>query len=199
MLKGFKLPLLIIIVCSLAGIIYQWAVWTTEIEFILDKCARNTGRVSAGLNLTILLLTGFIGLKAIFNDNRKRGLLLLLFTAFALNHLVHFFFIYQNSISHSKVIEFSEHIHGIITFSFIILIPIILWRFENLSKTLYYFIILHLFNTTYFMIETFYSKIINDPRPAYLHQIGIGIMICALGFIVYHVYQEMKPNPKLKE
>jgi succinate dehydrogenase hydrophobic anchor subunit len=73
MLTKKKLPLLILMVICIELLIYFWAVWTTDHEFVFNKCARNSGRFSTGIILLALLMVGFYGLKKIFLEERKKG------------------------------------------------------------------------------------------------------------------------------
>lgn len=184
------LPLLIGAIFLLEVIIYIWAVWTTvDAEYIFAKCARNSGRASAGLNLMLLVGVGYFGLKHIYGEKLKRDTFLILISLFAVNHLIHFFYIFQNFKSQSKVLEIEHNEHGIITFILILLLPLVLWSFRNLNKVLYLLILLCIFNTTYFMIDTFAGRV-KPEDPAYLHQIGIGIMISCLLYNLYRVFRE---------
>lgn len=192
MQTSYKIPLSVAAIICVEILIYLWAAYTTETEVTFAKCARNSGRASAGINLILLLSVGYFGLKTIYNDALKRDLFRILITAFAVNHLIHFFYITQSFEAAAKILNPVDHIHGVITFVFILIMPVIVWAVKRLNKALYIGLILHLFNTTYFMIDTFYNKIINDPRPAYLHQIGIGIMVIAMLYILYRVYDERK-------
>ena len=192
MLKGYKLPLLLVLLICLEGIIYLWAVWTVEDpNFIFEKCTRNSGRVSAALNLIILIMVGYYGLKKMYENERLKKTFWKLITLYAVNHLIHFFYIFNNFKSKEVDLVLSENRHGIITFFFILVLPFILWSYKKLSKVLYIAIILHVFNATSFMIKTFYGKI-KPEKPAYLHQIGIGIMCAALVYILYRVLRENK-------
>jgi hypothetical protein len=206
MLTKKKLPLLVASIICLEIAIYLWAVWTStldksnffaiEPEFIFDKCARNSGRVSSTLNLIILLMIGYFGLKQIYHDGKKRDKFRILITLFAVNHLVHFFFVFQTFKHHTMALDIFENKHGFITFICIQLIPIILWTFKKLTTVLYISIILHLFNVSYFIMETFYNKIKPD-KPAYHNQFGIAVTTAACIYILYRVFREYKSNPIL--
>lgn len=62
-------------------LIYLWAVWTTTFdasnffaikpEFIFDKCARNAGRISSALMLTILLTACVYILYRVYIENKR--------------------------------------------------------------------------------------------------------------------------------
>lgn len=204
MLTKNKLPLLIALILCLESLIYLWSYWTStldtsnffaiESEFIFDKCARNSGRVASAINLIILLMIGYFGIKHIYHDYNKKDKFRVLITLFAVNHLVHFFFVFQTFKHHTMTLNISENMHGFITFICIHLIPIILWTFKNLSKVLYISIILHLFNASYFIMETFYNKITPD-KPAYHNQFGIAVTSSVCIYILYRVFREFKLNP----
>lgn len=192
----------------LETVIYLWAFRTStldhgnyfaiEPEFIFDKCARNSGRVAASINLAILLMIGYFGIIHIYLDDKKKDKFRVLVTLFAINHLVHFFFVFQTFKHHTMALSISENLHGFITFICIQLFPIILWAFKNLNKVLYIAIILHLFNASYFIMETFYNKIKPD-KPAYHNQFGIVVTTVACIFILYRVFREFKSNSSLPE
>lgn len=201
MLTKNKIPLLVASIICLEIVIYLWALWTSTMDksnffaiepaFIFDKCARNSGRVSSALNLFILLMIGYFGLSKIYNDNTKWDKLRILITLFAVNHLAHFFFVFQTFKQHTMAFNISENKHGFTTFICILIIPIILWTIKNLSKFLYLIIILHLFNVSYFIMETFYNKIKPD-KPAYHNQFGILVTTVACVYILYRIFREYK-------
>lgn len=205
MLVKNRLLLLSLLVICLEALIYLWAAWTAtldpssffaiEPQFIFDKCARISGRVSSALNLSILLMIGYFGLQAIYRDNTKKDMFRLLITLFAVNHLAHFFYVFQNFKHHAMALSLSENMHGFITFICILLIPPIIWSVKNLNTALYFCIILHLFNVSYFIMETFYNKIKPD-KPAYHNQFGIAVTSAACIYILYRVVREYGTTTK---
>jgi hypothetical protein len=206
MLTKNKLPLLILLIICLEVMIYLWAYWTSTFDmgnffaidqaFIFDKCARNSGRVASAINLTILLMIGYFGLKQIYQDDIKMDIFRVLMTLFAVNHLIHFFYVFQTFKNHSLTINLSENQHGFITFICIQLVPVVLWSFKKLNKVLYISIILHVFNVSYFIMETFFNKIKPD-KPAYHNQFGIVVTSAACIYILYRVFRENKSNSKV--
>jgi len=191
MLTKNKIPLIIAGVICLEIVIYLWAVWTTESEFVFDKCARNSGRFSSMINLSILLMIGYYGFKKINLDRQKKDAFRIILTLFAVNHLIHFFYVFQNFKHHSITLSIAENLHGFITFLCILLVPIILWFSSNFNKLLYFCITLHLFNVSYFIMKTFYSKVKPD-APAYHNQAGIVVTSVALAYILYRVFRDFK-------
>ena len=189
MLTKKRIFLLIAFIFCLEGIIYGWAVWTTDTHFVFDKCARNSGRVSSLMNLIILLMIGYYGLKKIYGENQKKDAFRILITLFTINHLIHFFYVSRNFKSHELVLSIWENLHGFITFIFIVLIPIILWLVRRLNILLYIFIPLHLFNVSYFIMETFYSKV-KPGAPAYHNQLGILVTSLAIAYVLYRYVRE---------
>jgi DMSO/TMAO reductase YedYZ heme-binding membrane subunit len=196
MLKNYRLLLLIGFIFCLNALIYIRAFSTIEdIDLVFGECARNSGRTSAALNLATLLMIGYFGLKTIFNNENKRKIFRILITLFAVNHLIHFYFVSQYFKDQFLELDISHNLHGFITFIFILTLPIILWSTKNLNKLLYFFILLHLFNVTYFISITFYSRV-KPEDPAYLHQLGILFMIGTLVYILYRVVRENSTNLK---
>ena len=188
----------------------MWAVWTStfnennffaiESEFVFDKCARLSGRISSALILTSLLMVGYYGLKKIYADEKKKESFLVLITLFTCNHLIHLLFVilrfrsHGESISLAGPVDIGGTLHGIITFASVVIIPFILWKYKYLNKLLYFVIILYLFNISSFIVKTFRGKIKPPEHPAYHNQLGIVLITAACIYILYRVYQENKRN-----
>ena len=205
-----RIPLLIAIICCIELSIYLWSVWTSTLnlnnffaiqsEFIFDKCARLAGRISSFLILITLFMVGYYGLKYIYNNEKIKESFLILIILFTCNHLIHLLFVilrfrsHDESISIHGPLEIGGTIHGIITFSSIVIIPFIIWNYKRLSKFLYFVIILHLLNISCFIIKTFLSKVKPPEHPAYHNQFGIAIISAACIYILYRVYVENKKN-----
>jgi hypothetical protein len=145
-------------------------------------------------------MVGYFGLRKIYADDKKRDSFLILLTLFTFNHLIHLLFVilrfrsHGESISLAGPINIGGTVHGIITFSFIILIPFILWNYKYLNKILYSAIILHLLNISSFMIKTFLGKVKPPDHPAYHNQLGIVMLTLACFYILYRVYIENKQS-----
>ncbi|MCW3124420.1 MAG: hypothetical protein JWO03_78 [Bacteroidetes bacterium] len=204
MLTKKRLPLLIAVICCLELLIYLWAVWTAslgrstffgiEAKFIFAKAARNAGRVSAAIFLATLLMIGYYGLKEIYQDQKKKDSFLILTTLFLVNHLIHFIYLYLNFKTLSKQLIAPANTHGFVTFALIIIAPVILWTCTNLNRLLYFAIILHLYNISYFINETFLSKV-KPEDPAYHDQFGIVAITAACLYILYRVFRENDESP----
>jgi hypothetical protein len=201
MLTKKYLPLLIFLICSLELLIYLWANWTTtfsqnnffaiEPQFVFDKSARIAGRISSVLILIPLFMVGRYGLRNIYHDEKKKDAFRISLTLFTINHLIHFIFLLFRFKSHAATISIGENLHGFITFILIVIIPFILWTNKNLNSVLYYAIILHLLNISYFINKTFWGKVKPD-HPAYHNQFGIVVITAACLYILYRIYIENK-------
>jgi hypothetical protein len=188
MTTNYRLTLSTFAIIALEALIIIWFTFTVDESLFFEKCARNSGRVSAGINLALLLFIGKFGLKNIY-ESSKREALHILIVIYAINHLIHGYFIYQNFTHKSYDLTFMDPKHGFITFLLVLIFPLFTWKLKNLSKLTYTIIILHLFNTTYFLILTFYGRI-KPERPEYIHQVGILIMIVALLLIIFRIFKE---------
>jgi hypothetical protein len=136
-------------------------------------------------------MVGYYGLKGIYLDDKKKDAFRILITLFAVNHLMHFFYVYQNFKHHTTPLSIAENLHGFITFICIIILPFILWTVKNLNRVLYFVIILHLFNVSYFINKTFLGKVKPD-HPAYHNQFGIVVITAACLYVLYRVFRENK-------
>jgi hypothetical protein len=182
-------------------VIYFWSAWTATLKednyFFIDravvfqKCARNSGRVSAMLNLAILLILGYFGLKQIYLDKVKFDLFFNLVIIFTINHLIHFLYLTQNFKRKSKTIKISEEKHGIITFVCITLFPVFIWYFKNLSLALYTCIILHLFNVSYAFMDVLYNKIRTRSKITIHNKLGLVATILCWIYIGYKICLEL--------
>jgi hypothetical protein len=160
-----------------------------DANLIFGECARNSGRTAAAINLTILLMVGNVGLKSIYKEESKKNLFRTLITIFAINHLIHFYFVTQNFKSYELELNISEQLQGFITFLFLLIAPVVLWSFPRLNKLLYVGILIHLFNVTYFIAKSFYGRY-KPVDPAYLHRIGILVMIVTYLYVLYREYKD---------
>ena len=186
-----KLLFFIVIILVLNILIYWRALVTLEFDnLVFAECARNSGRTSAALNLTMLMMIGFYGSKRIFMNPAKVSTFRILATLFTVNHLVHFFFVSLNFKSQHTPLEISENIHGFVTFISIILFPFAVWTIKSINTTFGILIVIHLTNVTFLISKTFYGRY-NHEDPAYLHRIGVLVMIGAVLYMLYGTLKEI--------
>lgn len=188
----------ILIIFCLEVLIYVWSAWTANLkkdnyfaishQVIFEKCARNSGRVSALLNLVILLVVGYFGLKQIYSDKEKFDIFFNLITILTINHLIHFFYISRNFNRKSLKIKLSQEKRGIITYICITLFPILIWYFKNLNIVLYICIMLHLLNVSYVFILALNTKIRYKSKITIHNRFGIIATIAAWIFVVFRIF-----------
>lgn len=176
----------------------MWAAWTATLEngnyfaitnkFIFEKCARNSGRLSALLNLVILLMLGYLGLKQIYSKKEYFDIFFNLVTIFTINHLIHFFYISQNFKRKSLKIKLSEEKRGVFTYICITFFPIFIWYFNNLNTAVYICIILHLLNVSHVFVLALNTKIWVKSKITIHNRIGMIATIVAWIFVVYRVF-----------
>ncbi|SFT39966.1 hypothetical protein SAMN05216474_0346 [Lishizhenia tianjinensis] len=191
-MTNLKPPLFISLIILLNLGIYFTALSTETAESVYAECARNSGRTAAAINLILLLLMGHYGLQTIYREKFKLKLFKLFITLFAVNHLIHFFFVYKNFERQEMELNVYENLHGFLTFISLLLLPFLVFKFKRLTKTLYYLLLLHFFNVTYFIAISFYARYKPGIDEAYLHRIGILLMILALLYIIVRVFIEKR-------
>ena len=199
-LKELRLPIILSAIVILNILIYLRAQATIEpYNIIFVECVRNSGRTSAGLNLVLLLLIGHWGLKFIYQDRTLKKVMLLLFIAFAANHLIHLFFITQHFITQEReLVDIAHNKRALITFISVILMPIILLSFNKFNNLIYLLILVHVFNVTLLICKLFYARY-KPYDPAYMHRIGVVIMIGCMLYIIYRVFTELWTKLSVEE
>lgn len=184
-------PLLFISLIVLLNVgIYFTAVSTESVDRVFAECARNSGRTAAALNLILLLFIGYYGLNTIYKQELKRNIFKLFITLFAVNHLIHFLFVYQNFKWHEMNLTISENLHGFITFISLLTMPLVVHQFKRLNTFLKYYLVLYFLNVTYFIAISFYARYKPGIDEAYLHRIGVLLMIVAALYVVYRVIMD---------
>jgi hypothetical protein len=190
------IPILLLIILNFL-ILYRAYTTILPPESIFAECARNSGRTSAAINLIILLMLGRYGLKTIYKEKPKLTFYKILIVLFTVNHLIHLLFVFQNFKLQEMELNISENLHGFITFVCLALIPIIVSYSKILNKALYTFTIFHFFNITYFISISFYARYKPEDE-AYLHRIGVLVMIISLVYILYRMIMELSLNKMSK-
>lgn len=188
-IKRTKLISLIVIANIL--IYFRAGATILDPDLIFGECARNSGRISAGINLILLFLIGHFRLKEIYKKVKIKKVFYLLIISFPINHIIHLLFVYLYFKDQHNQLNVIHNIHGAITFLSIVLLPMIFMWYKKLNKGVYIYVVLHFLNVAYFMIDTFYSRV-KPVDPAYLHQVGILIMISCSFYMVYRLFIDVR-------
>jgi hypothetical protein len=191
---------LYLIIFSLELIIYVWAVWTAKLKNdnyfaisnkqIFEKCARNSGRISAILNVIILLFVGYWGLEQIYLTKKHFDMFLILVNILTINHLIHFYYISRNFKRQSLKIKFKQEKRGIFTYICITAFPLFVWYFNHLNAVVYIIILLHLYNVSYVFVMALYSKITVNAQITIHNKLGMFVTTAAWAFLMYRVFVE---------
>jgi hypothetical protein len=176
--------------------IYFTALSFETADRVFAECARNSGRTAAAINLLLLFFIGHFGLKTIYTDHNKLKLFKLFITLFAVNHLIHFFFVSQNFKWHRMDLNVYDHLHGFVTFISLLTLPIVVYRFKRLCRLLHLYLVIYFFNVTYFIGISFYARFKPGIDEAYLHRTGILLMIAALLYVVFRVIVDILKERK---
>ena len=188
---------LYILILALELIIYVWAVWTASLKNdnyfaisnkqIFEKCARNSGRVSAILNVIILVYVGYWGLEPIYRSRIQFDTFLTIVNILTINHLIHFFYISRNFKRQSLKIKFKQEKRGIFTYICITAFPLFVWYFTELNIEVYLFIVLHLYNASYVFAMALYSKITVNAKITIHNKLGMIVTTAAWIFMMYRI------------
>jgi len=173
--------------------------WTSSITEDLDILYSLLARYSARISFVLLCLLGTwiagIGLNNIFLNPSKRSLLLGGITAFTINHLIHYYFLYQNfqvsglDIS-SKYISF-----GALGYLILTIAPIVLWRWKSLTLTRYYTINAFVISMISICIFTYFSRFGRElplSTPMWLFSVMIGSGILVITLMIGRIIKERK-------
>lgn len=183
-----RLSFLIVGLLLLEVLIYIWALYTTEADFVTDKCARNSGRVSSLLHFTALIVIARSGLSKVFTGHELFNALRALLTLYTLNHLIHLFHVVRNFRHHHLELSLAENLHGAITFGCILLVPVILWSSLRWNRWWITLLVLHLCNVSWFIMETFWSKV-KPEHPAYHNQFGMWVIGATTIVVLFRLMQ----------
>ena len=197
-MSKFKISLLVTGVFLLNFIIYLRAFYTIEpVEGVFAECARNSGRTAAAINLIILFFLGYFGMKSIYKKKKSFYLFRNLVLLFAVNHIIHLFFVFQNFSVQHETLGVLDNLHGTITVAGLVIAPVVLFLSNRLRPLLHWFFMVHILNTTYFIAISFYARY-KPVDPAYLHRIGILIMGIAAIFVIYRFFEQRKQEYLIK-
>ena len=197
----FVTPKYFIALIALELIILIWAAWTASLKEsnylaipqhkIFEKCARNSGRVSAMLNVLILMMIGHFGLQKIYSTQEHFLSFFDLVSLFTLNHLIHFGYISRNFKRQSMKIKFQEEKRGIFTYICITIFPIFLWYFRNLNIWTYIIILMHLLNVSHVFVMALNTKIRVKSKITIHNKLGMFTTVVSWIYVVYSVVMDV--------
>lgn len=185
---------------ALELLILLWAIWTATLSEsnylaiprnkIFEKCARNSGRVSALLNVLILIMIGQNGLVKIYSSDETYSSFLNLVSLFTLNHLIHFGYISSNFKRQSLKLKLNEEKRGIFTYVCITIFPIFIYACRHLNLAIYLIILLHLYNVSYVFVMALYTKIRVKSKITIHNKFGMATTIASWMLLLYSVLMD---------
>jgi hypothetical protein len=135
----------------------------------------------------MLWILGSLGLKQLYAVHIQWEFFLVLSTLFAVNHVMHFYYLVQNFKQRALVLKVSENRHGCITTICILLFPFVLVFFTHLNTLLYIVIVIHVLNVSYAIMDIFNNKV-KQGTNAYHNQLGILITASGCVYVLYRMY-----------
>ncbi|MFY0598243.1 MAG: hypothetical protein JXR03_01140 [Cyclobacteriaceae bacterium] len=186
------LSIIAIIVWEVA--IYYWSVYVAPAEdLIFQLAARYSARTSFFLFSSVLVFTGLFGLLRIFSSRRKRFVFLTLSLVFAVNHLIHFFYLVMNHISQDISLLIPKNGLGTLGYIIISLAPIYLQKIVDLTKKQYWAMQVYLLSVSGFFVVAYLRRLSEDiifASPASLFKIHLTIITILIAFIAFRAYSE---------
>ena len=101
---------------------------TSNAAVYWQLAARYSARITFYILCIILFWTGIKGLKNIYANEKTRILLINLFALLAINHLIHFYFIYKNFEINNYEWFKAKHIAGSIVYPILVITPLYLGK-----------------------------------------------------------------------
>ena len=168
---------------------------TDDPEIIYSLRARYSARLSFIILCTLGTWIASLGLNNIFANAKKRELLMAGIAAFSVNHLIHYYFLFQNfEVSGlditSKYISFGALAYVILT-----LAPFLIWKWNSLTPLRYYSIngfIMLMIGICIFTYAGRFSRTLPISTWMWIFKVMIGIGTTILILMVGRMTRERK-------
>lgn len=175
--------------------IYFWSCWVAPSEnLIYQLAARYSARVSFFIFSITLLLVGALGLNKIFSNEKWRSYFILFLLTFALNHLIHFFYLAMNHWVQDISLISLKNGGGTIGYILLTLAPFYLWKITSLSQKQYWAIQLYILTISTFFIIAYLKRLREEiifPSTDNLIFSHLALLTILIGFNAYRVYCEL--------
>jgi hypothetical protein len=187
-----KIAVLVMLIILWETGVYFWVLNNTP-EALYQLSARYSARTSFVLITFILLWIGATGLREIYRSASKRLHLITLILLLAVNHLIHFGFLYAN-LQPDNFGQFllENHLPALLYVALTIS-PWLLFSKKTLSTPLYWGILIFLMGLEIIFLQTYVGRV-SSPKPfgspPYFY-IGCIVLIgVTLGLNIYRVVTE---------
>lgn len=197
-----KLSVLALIVLLWEAVVMLLALRvSSDIEVYYQLAARYSARTSFVLMSSVLLWVGICGLRIIFKKEPERQSVVGLITAFSVNHLIHFCYLFMHyRVNDSNVFELGNF-PGALSYVAIVIVPIYLWDRRVLTVNLYRLIYAFIFGIIAIFGHTYWGRIsypddtaLASPKSWFVA--GVTIIILMLLLNLFRIYKEWgRPFP----
>ncbi len=185
-------PILIMIVLEVFVQSYA-SVITEDIDVLYSLRSRYSARISFAILSILGLWIASLGLHTIFANEEKRNILIGGITAFSINHLIHYFYLYNNFEVNDLDIQSKYVSFGALAYIVLALAPLVIWRWNTLTRGRYYliygFIILMISICIFTYSSRFGSSLPMSP-PMWVFRILIGIGVITIAIMVGRMIKE---------
>lgn len=188
----------IILVALLELAVFYWSAYfapSSELGFQL--ASRYSARVSFVIFSFVLLFTGILGLKKIYSRESYRKVFMTLIGAFAVNHLIHFYFLAMNHWVQGLDLFIVKNAFGTLAYLTLSLIPVYYWNRPNISSKEYRILQGYLVLIAGFFVGAYVKRLQEEivfPSSDALLITHIVILAALLGLNIYRARQERKLN-----
>lgn len=192
MKKKTFLFFLIITILEVAN--YYWSGYFAPSEELgFQLAARYSARFSFVIFCIILTFTGLLGLNKIYSSHSYRRIFIALIGGFALNHLIHFYFLTMNHIVQGIDLLILKNAFGSMAYLFLSFVPVYFWKRPKVSVKEYWTLQIYLLIISSFFIGAYVKRmkeeIIFPSSEALLITHGV-ILVSLLILNIYRVFQE---------
>ena len=189
-----KFVISIVTIALLEVLIYVYSNQISGDETILwQLSARYSARTSFVLISSILLWTGWKGLRHIYSIENNRKNFLLLIALLTINHLIHFGFLYMNFQANGMELFSAPSSAGAVGYLALVGLPIYLWNRRELTGGLYKIIYAVLFTLIGIFFVTYFGRLSQEMpirSPMVLYQINMGIIVLLFGLNVFRIIKK---------
>jgi len=180
--SNYLIPAVLIVLIEL--VIYFWtnSITTEKTEFYL-LTSRYSARISFAMIIYFLFWTGSEGLPKIFGNPRLLRNFKILAMMLMLNHLIHFYLLSMNYWVNDLSLIRPKSAFGFIGYLAIILLPIFLWKKQELTRSVYRSIKTYLFIISGICLGKYIERVVDVSCGEVDFLILVFVIFLAVGMI----------------
>lgn len=170
------------------GIYFLSAHMSDNEDLKYQLCARYSARTSFFMLLTILFWIGLRRLSTIYGKENTRMIFVSAMLCFAINHLIHFFYVVLHYRYQQLSLLKPGNIFGAIGYLAIVALPLYLLQKKSLTKGRCITIHLLLYTTTLMFLATYLGRLSKElpfPSPALFYYLCLLLILFAIAINVF--------------